>query len=77
MIATTPTTRTVVFGALTESGKSLSCEITFRWNDGEPGSAGIVAGWEYDSAYFAHHVGSVELTNEETDELIAQARRLL
>jgi hypothetical protein len=71
------TTRTVVFDAVTESGKSLSCEITFRRVEGEPGSAGIVAGWEYDSAYFAHHVGSVELTNEETDELIERARRLI
>jgi hypothetical protein len=77
MIITTPTTRTVVFDAVTESGKSLSCEITFHWVYSEPGSAGIVGGWEYDSAYFAHHVGSVELTNEETDELIEQARRLL
>jgi hypothetical protein len=77
MIPTFRPTRTVVFGAVTESGKSLSCEITFHWTSGEPGSAAIVAGWEYDSAYFAHHCGSVELTNEETDELIEQARRLI
>jgi hypothetical protein len=71
------TTRTVVFDAVTESGKSLSCEVTFHYVNRELGSASILAGWEYDHAVFRHHVGSIELTNEETDELIERARKLL
>lgn len=67
----------VMFDAVTDSGKSVSCEITFCRVHGEPGSAGIVDGYEFDSAVFTHKDGSVELTEAETDELIERARGLL